>query len=425
LGVSADNRGGLPSATTFSIVYGIDALVALAAAAVMWRRRQAPAAPPLTGLLLGAAFWALCDAIELQVTTVAGKQLVSQLQYFGVVACAPCFFEAAMVLCGERWRMTRVVRFAVWSVPAASVGVAWTNDLHHWLWTAILLPAGNLPFATYKYGWWFWVLTAQNYVLMIAASALLVRGIRDVGRGFRTAMAVVLVATLLPWIGNVAYNLKLGPWPGLNWLTLSLGVSGWLLVWVVLREGLLDLLPQARGALIEMMADGVLVIDRAGRITFSNGTARDTLGLDQGALLSAFGTPSLQEAPVEWRGETQVDTAVGRRWLDLRVGPVFDRWGDLAGRIVVARDVTVHKELEDERERLIDELQEALRRVTQLEGLLPICAGCHNVRDDGGAWNTLEDYVETRTPVEFTHAICPDCAARLYPELGPTRAAAS
>jgi PAS domain-containing protein len=411
----------VPTASTFAIVYAVDALVALAAAAVMWRRRDAPAATPLSVMLVGASFWAACDAVEL---FVPDKQFVSQFQYFGVIVCAPCFFEAAMVLSGEAARLTRTLRLAVWAIPLASLIFAWTNDWHHWLWTAILLPVGDSPFSTYKYGWWFWLLTAQNYILMVAASVVLIRGIRDVGRDFRTGMVIVLLATILPWLGNFAYNLKLGPWPGLNWLTLSLGLSGWLLVWVALREGLLDLLPQARGALIDMMADGVLVLDRAGHIIFSNGTARDVLALDQGVLLGAFGTPSLQEAPVDWRGETQVEAPAGRRWVELRVDPVFDRWGDLAGRIVVARDVTAHKELEDERERLIDELQDALRRVTQLEGLLPICASCHSVRDDAGAWNTLEDYVESRTPVEFTHAICPDCSARLYPELGP-RAAAS
>jgi PAS domain-containing protein len=261
------------------------------------------------------------------------------------------------------------------------------------------------------------VLTAQNYLLMVAASAALLRGLRAVSRGFRTAMAVVLVATLLPWIGNAAYNLKLGPWPGLNWLTLSLGISGWLLVWVVVRGGLLDLLPQARGALIEMMTDGVLVIDRTGRAIDSNRAARETLGLDGVDLLGRLGTTSLRAAPGEWHGEAEVDLPQGRRWLDVKAGPVLDRWGTPAGRIVVVRDITRQKQLEHDREGLIAELQEALARVTQLEGLLPVCASCHSVRDDSGGWTSIEQYIASRTPVEFTHGICPDCASVLYPEL--------
>jgi PAS domain-containing protein len=407
----------VPSSTAISIIYALDAAVALAAAVVIWRRREAPGAMALSGMLLAAFWWAACDAIELHVPTVGLKQLVSQFQYLGVVAAAPAYFEAAIALAAGHRRLTARQRVAVWLVPVLSLGCAWTNDQHHWLWTRITPPHGDSPFATYHYGWWFWILTIQTYVLMAGASAALIRGRRHVSNGFRSAMIIVVIATLLPWIGNAAYNLKLGPWPGLNWLTLSLGVSGWLLAWVVTHGGLLDLLPQARGALLETMPDGVLVLDRAGRITFINEAARQTLRIDGAVILGLLGTSSLATLPVEWSGQRETPLPEGRRWLDVRVGPVFDRWQAMAGRIVVVRDVTAQKNLEQERERLIAELREALERVTQLEGLLPICSGCRSVHDDAGTWVPMETYLAAHAPVEFTHEICPACVARLYPEL--------
>ena len=53
----------------------------------------------------------------------------------------------------------------------------------------------------------------------------------------------------------------------------------------------------------------------------------------------------------------------------------------------------------------------------RLEGLLPICAGCKKIRDDRAEWIAVEEYVAARTPVAFTHGICPDCRVRLYPDL--------
>ena len=403
-------------AVAFSLVYLLAAAIALAAVSVIWARREAPGGTPLALMLGAAAFWAACDAIELHVPTVEGKRLVSQFQYLGVIAAAPCFFHAAMELSGLGHRLTPRLLVAVWAVPLASLLFAWTNPWHRWLWTGILPPSGNSPFAIYQYGWWFWVLTAQHYLLMVAATVVLLRAIRRVGRHFRTGMAAVLVAVVLPWIGNAAYNAKLGPWPGLNWLTLSLGVSGSLLVWVVLREGLLDLLPQAREALLDTMTDGVMVLDPDGRVIFANATAQ-TLGLNAAVLARSAGVASAHEVPAKWGGDAQVDVAGAPRWLDLTTVPVRDRWGALAGRLLVARDVTLHKELEDERERLIDELQAALRKVTQLEGLLPMCASCRKVRDDSGSWGNVEEYFERRAPVEFTHGICPECARTLYPSI--------
>ncbi|HZS46970.1 MAG TPA: response regulator transcription factor [Blastocatellia bacterium] len=62
------------------------------------------------------------------------------------------------------------------------------------------------------------------------------------------------------------------------------------------------------------------------------------------------------------------------------------------------------------------ELEAALAKVKQLEGMLPICASCKSIRDDSGYWNTIEDYVSEHSDAVFSHGICPDCAKRLYPE---------
>jgi len=406
----------MSAAIAFSLVYLLAAMTALAAVAVIWPRRAAPGGTPLALMLLAAAFWAIGDAIELHLPTADGKLFISQLQYVGVIAAAPCFFHAAMALSGRTGRMPAWLITAVWAVPVASLLIAWTNRWHQWLWTGILLPTGTLPFSHYEYGWWFWVLTAQHYILMVAATVLLLGAIRRVRGPFRTGMSAVLIAVVLPWIGNAAYNAKIGPWPGLNWLTLSLGVSGSLLVWVVLREGLLDLLPRAREALLDKMTDGVLVLDREGRVIIANQAAR-TLKLDGPWLAGALGLSSLGDAPEQWRAEAQVGSEPARQWLDVRIDPIRDRWGALAGRLVVARDVTLQKALEDEREHLIDELKSALKTVSQLEGLLPICASCRKVRDDGGYWGDVEEYFGSRAPVEFTHAICPECEQKLYPML--------
>ena len=58
-------------------------------------------------------------------------------------------------------------------------------------------------------------------------------------------------------------------------------------------------------------------------------------------------------------------------------------------------------------------LEQALTQVKQLEGLLPICAWCHKIRDDGKGndWQSVERYVSERSDARFTHTICPDCRA--------------
>ena len=57
----------------------------------------------------------------------------------------------------------------------------------------------------------------------------------------------------------------------------------------------------------------------------------------------------------------------------------------------------------------VTELQAALSKVKQLQGLLPICSYCKKVRPDRDYWEQVEDYVASHTGLQFSHGICPTC----------------
>jgi PAS domain S-box-containing protein len=80
-------------------------------------------------------------------------------------------------------------------------------------------------------------------------------------------------------------------------------------------------------------------------------------------------------------------------------------------------DITERKVAEEERDKLVVDLQRALADVKTLSGFLPICASCKKIRDDNGYWNQIESYIRDHSEAEFSHSICPDCAKDLYPEL--------
>jgi PAS domain S-box-containing protein len=71
------------------------------------------------------------------------------------------------------------------------------------------------------------------------------------------------------------------------------------------------------------------------------------------------------------------------------------------------------KQAEEKQEQLIQELQETLKEVRTLSGLLPICAWCKKLRGDDGYWKSVEQYIGERTKAQFTHGICPECNEKL------------
>jgi PAS domain S-box-containing protein len=85
--------------------------------------------------------------------------------------------------------------------------------------------------------------------------------------------------------------------------------------------------------------------------------------------------------------------------------------------ISVTSDITDQKRNEQEREKLIIELKGALEQIKKLSGFIPICPSCKKIRDLQGFWKELESYIHEHSEAEFTHALCPECTKKLYPDL--------
>ena len=58
---------------------------------------------------------------------------------------------------------------------------------------------------------------------------------------------------------------------------------------------------------------------------------------------------------------------------------------------------------------------ENISELIKLRSTLPICASCKKIRNDENNWETVEKYFSTHLDVEFSHSICPECRASLYP----------
>jgi integral membrane sensor domain MASE1 len=80
-----------------------------------------------------------------------------------------------------------------------------------------------------------------------------------------------------------------------------------------------------------------------------------------------------------------------------------------ASFLLLATIVAERKRVAQEYAVLVAELQQALAEINTLQGLIPICAWCHKVRDDAGFWQQIEEYLDHHTEATFSHGICPGC----------------
>jgi PAS domain S-box-containing protein len=182
---------------------------------------------------------------------------------------------------------------------------------------------------------------------------------------------------------------------------------------------------ETKKALLNAPTDTAMLIDIEGTILAVNETGAQKFGssvdkivglhihqylppdlakkrLDQGKKVVSSGKPVLFE-----------DERKGK-YFENRIYPIFDNEGTVSKLAIFARDITENRQAQEEREKLVRKLQEALEEVKTLSGLLPICSECKKIRDDKGYWNQLEVYVQDHSEAEFSHGICPDCLEKIY-----------
>ena len=114
----------------------------------------------------------------------------------------------------------------------------------------------------------------------------------------------------------------------------------------------------------------------------------------------ARGLTELHTVEFEWR---LVRPDGGIRHMFGRNIVIVNEAGQAVRMAGTSLDITDRKSAEEE-------LRAALGEVETLRGLIRICAHCKRVLTDSGTWQQIESYVRERSPTEFTHGICPDCA---------------
>jgi len=413
--------------TPYSAVHLFTVIMALIVIPPIWRRRITPGATWLVLMELSAAVWAFSSTFEMAATTVPLKILWSQISYLGV-ATAPVLFFIFAVRYTQQYskHLTRRAIPLLFVVPVLTFIVILSDRFRPWHWSSLTIdPATNI--GLYGHGPWFWLFVVYNYVLVLMGIFALFRAMIRFPAYYRSQMALLVIGAVLPLAANAVYVSGLNPVRGMEWTPTSFALMGIFLAWGIFRQKMFTLVPVARERLIEGMMDGVVVVDAGRHIVDMNPSAqamigrlaRDAVGQPASHALAHFGDLAELLRTDEQTAAREICLGEGeaQRFYDLRVSPLRDRRGRTSGHLIVMREITRRRKAEQERERLITELQEALAQVQTLKGLLPICAHCKKIRDDRGYWHSVEAYFKDHSDTDFTHSICPDCMKEHYSEL--------
>jgi PAS domain S-box-containing protein len=341
--------------TPYTLPLIASALVALGLGLFAATRRIEAVSGPFIGLMAAVTIWSLAYALEWARADLAGKILWAKVEYIGILGVPTLWAILAARYTGrKRWLVRRNLPFLA-LIPLVVLGLVWTNEYHHLIWTSVELTFHNGVAAWQAaYGPAFWVHTAYAYLMLLIGSVFFFYTLIRSPTLYRGQASTMLVAVLAPWLGNVLYLSGISDPVDLT--PLAFTVSGLAVTWGLFRFRLLDVIPAARDAVTESMSDGLFILDAEGRIVDMNPAAQRMVGpgaVDAIGQRPEVAFPAWADMMGEHRDtlsaqeEVVLQTDGRARNFELRISPLHGRRDRLTGRLVILRDITDRKELDE------------------------------------------------------------------------------
>jgi len=359
------------SGTSLLLLVGAGCLAVCAV--YVWRYRRSPTATSLVVVLAALVQWSVTRAVELAASDLATRRLFCDIKYVGLVALAPASIIFVLQYAGRLRRPSPVLLGLLAGEPLVVLTALAIPSTHHLFQTYLPPPAPGAA-AIVQRGPLFWV----HFVYFSAATWLclgaFVVTVARTSRPYHGQRALLLGSLTLPLVAHLLTTLNVVPFGRVDLTRFAFLLTVVFMVLAVFRFHVLGLRPIARSRIFQTIGEGVVVLDPGGKVVDSNLAAERLLGQP---LARIVGQPAGRVLPA-WAGVVQdqlalgggeavQEIAAGGRIHEVRVSSLTDHLGWPTGQLVVARDVTERRRVEQQLRDSLEREQASTRHLRALD----------------------------------------------------------
>ncbi|MGB8212434.1 MAG: histidine kinase N-terminal 7TM domain-containing protein [Anaerolineales bacterium] len=332
------------------------------------RKWKFQGAPSLIIFTCAVMIWACADLLLYKTKT--GGQLWLALSTLSATITATAILTFTLAYTGHREWVNKWVFIVLGLEPLATQVLFWNSHWHTYFDTGFIVRDKGIFLVSSP---WYWINAAYSDGLMIFALILLSGTFFHKPKRYLLHYIPVIIAILIPIIATMI-NLAEVPLISPELPMISFAITGILLIYGFHRFNLLDIAPIAHEMVLESMGDGWIVLDANDRIVDLNRAAETFLEISREKI---FGQPAetilpnwlkLDQVPTDRELETRASIKLQGKvsYLSVRILPLIRPPEKPIGRLLLWRDITEGKKLDNARQRAREEMFVFLHTISDI-----------------------------------------------------------
>ena len=365
--------------TNISLILFATTAVNFFTAYISWQRRKTKGGIYFAFGMIGVTFWTLTTGLDYSSTSIPLKVFFAKLETIGYNSALALLALFILSYAGhDDWLKKWWVNLSFIILPISNILLAWTNDLHGWLWTGFTASEFGDNVVVFHHGPAFIWVAIVDYLM---TTIILINLWQTTSKGSelsRRQARLLFLATIFPVLSNLIYLVNIPAVSGIDWTSITFSITGMFFLIALYGRRLLDIVPIARHTMIEKMTDYILVLDMQNRVMDFNSATQENFNIKENDIgntvnnvmvawpeiiaFSLLSPADTVQTIIEKEGKLKV--------LDMRLTLLEDNRGQLYGKLIVFRDITERYHMEQALEQRLFEIKKLHENLQQTQAQL-------------------------------------------------------